>query len=49
LRLAASGKDAATDQYEYVWKTEKAWKGMCRKLIVKFAGGTTPEARFQFR
>jgi hypothetical protein len=41
--------DATTDQYKYVWKTEKAWKGACRKLIVKFTDGTTREAIFQFR
>jgi hypothetical protein len=41
--------DATTDQYKYVWKTEKAWKGTCRKLVVKFTDGTTKEALFQFR
>ena len=24
--------DAATDQYNYVWKTDKAWAGTCRQL-----------------
>ncbi len=41
--------DAATDRYTYVWKTEKAWKNTCRKLVVKFTDGTTREALFQFR
>ena len=41
--------DATTDQYKYVWKTEKAWKGTCRKLVVKFSDGTTREALFQFK
>ena len=41
--------DATTDQYKYVWKTEKAWKGTCRKLVVKFSDGTTREAVFQFK
>jgi hypothetical protein len=41
--------DALTDQYGYVWKTEKAWKGTCRKLVVKFSDGTTREALFQFK
>jgi hypothetical protein len=41
--------DATTDQYKYVWKTERAWRGTCRKLIVKFGDGTTKEALFQFR
>jgi hypothetical protein len=41
--------DATTDRYTYVWKTEKAWKGTCRKLVVKFTDGTTREAVFQFK
>jgi hypothetical protein len=41
--------DATTDQYKYVWKTEKAWKGTCRKLVLKFNDGTTREALFQFK
>ena len=24
--------DAASNQYTYVWKTEKAWAGRCRQL-----------------
>jgi hypothetical protein len=41
--------DATTDQYKYVWKTDKAWKGTCRKLILKFNDGSTREALFQFK
>jgi hypothetical protein len=41
--------DATTDQYKYVWKTDKAWRGTCRKLILRFSDGTTKEALFQFR
>jgi hypothetical protein len=41
--------DATTDRYNYVWKTEKAWKGSCRKLAVKFNDGSTYEALFQFK
>jgi hypothetical protein len=42
--------DATNDQYKYVWKTDRAWKGTCRKLILKFSDGvTTREARFQFK
>jgi Tol biopolymer transport system component len=41
--------DAATDRYIYVWKTEKAWKGTCRQLIVKLADGTLHVANFQFK
>ena len=41
--------DATTDRYNYVWKTDKAWKGTCRKLVLKFNDGTTREALFQFK
>jgi len=41
--------DAATDQYEYVWKTEKGWAGSCRQLIVRFADGTVHRANFKFK
>jgi N-acetylneuraminic acid mutarotase len=34
--------DPATDQYSYVWKTDKAWAGTCRQLILKFAA-TVPD------
>jgi len=40
--------DATTDQYNYVWKTDKAWAGTCRQLVVKFIEGTTQRANFQF-
>ena len=33
------GYDTATDTYHYVWKTDKAWKGTCRKLIVGLDDG----------
>lgn len=41
--------DAGTDRYNYVWKTDKAWKGTCRKLVLKFNDGSTREALFRFR
>jgi CSLREA domain-containing protein len=40
---------AGSDQYNYVWKTEKAWKGTCRLLIVRFIDGTEHYAKFRFR
>jgi hypothetical protein len=40
--------DATTDQYTYVWKTDKAWAGSCRALVVKLADNTTKTANFQF-
>lgn len=41
--------DPATDQYTYVWKTEKSWKGTCRLLVVKLNDGTEHMAKFRFR
>jgi alpha-tubulin suppressor-like RCC1 family protein len=41
--------NAATDQYSYVWKTDKAWKGTCRMLVVRFIDGTDHLAKFRFR
>jgi predicted extracellular nuclease len=40
--------DATTGQYNYVWKTDKAWAGTCRQLVVKFIEGTTQRANFKF-
>jgi Tol biopolymer transport system component len=40
--------DATTDQYAYVWKTDKAWAGSCRALVVKLADNTIRTANFQF-
>lgn len=39
--------DPITNQYNYVWKTEKSWTG-CRQLIVKLNDGTTHYANFKF-
>ncbi len=41
--------DAVTDQYTYVWKTEKSWKGTCRILVVRFTDGTEYSAKFRFK
>jgi len=40
--------DAASDQYTYVWKTDKAWVNTCRQLTVRLADGTDHKALFQF-
>jgi hypothetical protein len=51
--VAAGGSslsyDPTTDQYTYVWKTNSAWKGTCRKLIVRLNDGTDHVANFQFK
>lgn len=38
--------DSFTGQYTYVWKTEKAWAGKCRQLVVKLKDGTFHRANF---
>ena len=40
--------DAGTDQYVYIWKTDKAWNGTCRQLNVVLADGTNRVALFSF-
>jgi len=41
--------DATTDQYTYVWKTDKAWASTCRKLTVRLNDGTDHIAYFNFK
>lgn len=41
--------DPVIDQYNYVWKTNKDWKGMCRRLVVKLNDGSIHTADFQFK
>ncbi len=41
--------DAATGEYSYVWKTEKAWKGTCRELVVKLDDSTFHRANFRYK
>jgi CSLREA domain-containing protein len=40
--------DATTDTYTYVWKTQKAWAGTCRRLVVSFGDGSVRTADFAF-
>jgi hypothetical protein len=39
---------AGADQYTYVWKTDSAWAGTCRQLVVKLRDGTSHRASFMF-
>jgi hypothetical protein len=39
---------ATTQTYTYVWKTDKAWAGTCRQLIVRLSDGVDHIALFQF-
>lgn len=41
--------DAASDRYSYIWKTNRAWKGSCRMLVVRFIDGTDHFAKFRFK
>ena len=41
--------DTDTDQYIYVWKTNKDWAGTCRRLEVKLKDGTSHFADFKFK
>jgi hypothetical protein len=36
-------------QYHYVWKTQSAWAGTCRQLIVKLRDNTVHRALFRFK
>jgi probable HAF family extracellular repeat protein len=37
-----------TDQYSYIWKTEKTWAGTCRQLMVGLTDGSVHTALFKF-
>ena len=40
--------DAGTKTYNYVWKTDPAWKSTCRQLVITFTDGTVARADFVF-
>jgi hypothetical protein len=40
--------DATSDQYIYVWKTDKAWAASCHQLTVTLIDGTSHTAKFTF-
>lgn len=40
--------DPTTDQYNFVWKTQKAWKGTCMQLVILLNDGTTHRLNFNF-
>jgi hypothetical protein len=40
--------DATTNQYTYVWKTDKAWANTCRQLHVKLSDGSDHIVDFKF-
>lgn len=40
--------DATTDQYTYVWKTDRAWAGTCRQFQLGLKDGSVQVALFHF-
>jgi hypothetical protein len=40
--------DPVSDQYTYVWKTNKDWSKSCRRLVVRFNDGSQYAADFEF-
>jgi hypothetical protein len=40
--------DSTIDQYNYLWKSDKAWGGTCRLLTVELTDGTIHQAKFKF-
>jgi hypothetical protein len=41
--------DPKEGRYHYNWKTERAWAGSCRQLVVKLKDGSFHRANFRFR
>jgi hypothetical protein len=39
---------ASSDQYTYVWKTDKSWSGTCRELRIRLDDGSLHTAEFRF-
>ncbi len=44
-----NGLSFGRNQYNYVWKTDKAWGGTCRQLTIKLFDGTVQVANFKFK
>jgi hypothetical protein len=41
--------DANSDQYTYVWKTDKGWANTCRQMVVRLDDETDHVAKFEFK
>ncbi len=41
--------DAGSNQYTYVWKTDKSWAGTCRDLTLLLPSGSFRKAQFKFK
>jgi hypothetical protein len=46
---SALSYDPLTTMYTYAWKTNPAWAGTCRQLVVVVFDGTTKRANVQFK
>jgi hypothetical protein len=44
---SALSYDPLTQQYRYVWKTDRAWTNTCRQLVIKLIDGTYRRANFK--
>jgi hypothetical protein len=47
--LPARFGSQSTEQYHYVWKTDKAWAGTCLALEVKLIDGSGHLAYYLFK
>ena len=45
---SADTLQAATDVYQYAWKTQAGWAGSCRALVIKLVDGTEHKVFFRF-
>jgi len=41
--------ETASDSYTWVWATDRAWRGSCRELVLRFRDGSQVSALFRFR
>lgn len=41
--------DPSSDRYIYVWKTDAAWAGTCRQLVLELNDGSIHRANFKFK
>jgi hypothetical protein len=51
VAVSSSGRkyDSAPGQYIYNWKTDKAWSGTCRQLVIKLKDGSEHPINFTFK
>lgn len=41
--------DPVSNQYTYIWKTDKSWVNTCQQLVMQFSDGTIHRANFKFK